>query len=122
MNCIKCTTQPINVNYQLDFLEGFNMLPDNYEFKTTFWSDFTIADKFGLSAIEDTYNRAFNEWKYNIVYITELSLVLNWKIWSWYNVDDDKAKLYDELWRKVDDWCGDNLEGEDADYYFEMTD
>lgn len=122
MSCIKCTTQLINVNYQLDFLEGFNMLPDNYEFKTTFWSDFTIADKFGLSAIEDTYNRAFNEWKDNIVYITELSLVLNWKIWSWYNVDDDKAKLYDELWRKVDDWCGDNLEGEDAEYYFEMTD
>lgn len=122
MSCIKCITQLINVNYQLDFLEGFNMLPDNYEFKTTFWSDFTIADKFGLSAIEDTYNRAFNEWKDNIVYITELSLVLNWKIWSWYNVDDDKAKLYDELWRKVDDWCGDNLEGEDAEYYFEMTD
>lgn len=122
MSCIKCITQLINVNYQLDYLEGFNMLPDNYEFKTTFWSDFTIADKFGLSAIEDTYNRAFNEWKDNIVYITELSLVLNWKIWSWYNVDDDKAKLYDELWRKVDDWCGDNLEGEDAEYYFEMTD
>lgn len=98
------------------------MLPDNFEFQTTFWQDFTIADKFGLYAIEDTYNRAFKEWKDNLVYITELSLVLNWKIWSWHNEDDAKAELYDRLWREVDTWCKDNLEGEDADYYFEMTD
>lgn len=28
--------------------------------KTTFWLDFSIADKFGLNAIKDTYNRAMN--------------------------------------------------------------
>ena len=35
------------------------------EFKTTFKNDFTIADKFGASAVKDTFNRAFNEWKNN---------------------------------------------------------
>lgn len=33
------------------------------EVQTTFWEDFSIADHFGLNAIQDTYNRAFAEWK-----------------------------------------------------------
>ena len=35
----------------------------SYEFKTTFWMDFTIADKFGIEAVKDTFKRAFSEWK-----------------------------------------------------------
>lgn len=30
---------------------------------TTFWQDFSIADTYGLQAIQDTFNRAFDEWK-----------------------------------------------------------
>ena len=29
-----------------------------YEPKTTFWSDFSIADVFGVDSVKDTYNRA----------------------------------------------------------------
>ena len=36
-----------------------------YEPKTTFWEDFSIADRFGLDAVKDTYIRAFKEWKNN---------------------------------------------------------
>lgn len=32
-----------------------------YEPKTTFFSDFTIADAFGAKAVQDTFNRAFAE-------------------------------------------------------------
>ena len=32
---------------------------------TTFFEDFSIADNFGVDAIKDTYNRAFNEWKHD---------------------------------------------------------
>ena len=56
--------------------------PNGYKFVSTFPSDFTIADKFGESAIRDTFNRAFNEWKSNYVYLTELVISLNWKIWE----------------------------------------
>ena len=35
------------------------MSENGYTVQTTFWEDFTIADLFGLSAIRDTYNRAF---------------------------------------------------------------
>lgn len=93
-----------------------------YTPKTTFWDDFSIADKFGISAIKDTYKRAFEEWKNNIVYLTELVMVLNHKIWYWYEKNDDIAKVYDELWREADEWCGENLDGEDADYYYTTTD
>ena len=57
------------------------MLENGYELQTTFWNDFSIADRFGLSAIQDTFNRAFKEWKENYKYLTELVLVLNHKIW-----------------------------------------
>lgn len=32
---------------------------------TTFWQDFSIADRYGLQAIQDTFNRAFDAWKDN---------------------------------------------------------
>ena len=41
-----------------EFMKG-----NGYEVKTTFWEDFSIAERFGLSAIQDTFNRAFKEWK-----------------------------------------------------------
>lgn len=54
---------------------------NGYKFKTTFWNDFTIADKYGLEAVQDTFNRAFAEWRNNVIYLTEFVLVLNWKIY-----------------------------------------
>lgn len=55
-----------------------------YKPRTTFWQDFSIADAFGGDAVTDTFHRAFNEWKDNCVYITELVMVLNHKIAQWY--------------------------------------
>ena len=93
------------------------------EWKTTFWSDFSIADRFGVNAIKDTYRRAFEEWKTNAVYVTELVIVLNHKIWQHYEAGNEKyAKLYDTLWRKADNWCVENLKGEDLSYFYETTD
>lgn len=34
-----------------------------YNLMTTFWEDFSIADKYGVSGVKDTYRRAFSEWK-----------------------------------------------------------
>lgn len=44
------------------------MRENGYELQTTFWEDFSIADRFGLSAIQDTFKRAFEEWKNNYKY------------------------------------------------------
>lgn len=94
-----------------------------YEYKTTFWNDFTIADKFGLNAIQDTFNRAFNEWKTDYVYLTDLVMVLNHKLWEHYEAgNNDFAVLYDKLWKEADEYACKNLKDEEAEYYFRVTD
>jgi len=95
----------------------------NGNFTTTFPTDFTIADHFGLDAIRDTFKRAFENWKNDYKYLTELVIVLNWKIWEHYENGNEKyAELYNELWEKADEFACENLTGDEADYFFEMTD
>lgn len=106
-----------------------------YKPKTTFWEDFNVADAFGAAAIQDTYNRAFEEWKTDREFITELAMVLNHRIWMWYDenlaalkmqVLDERAdtysKLYNKLWCELDNWCMNNLKGDDLTYYLQTTD
>lgn len=96
---------------------------NGYEMKTTFWQDFHIADHFGERAIRDTFKRAFEEWKSNVEYLTELVMVLNWKLWQHYDRGNERfAKVYDELWRKADHYAVKNLKGKDLTYFLEVTD
>lgn len=90
--------------------------------KTTFWNDFSMAELFGLDDISDTFNRALEEWKSNIVYLTELVMVLNWKIWYWYENYDEYAELYQELWEKADEWALNNLKDDDLSYFLRTVD
>lgn len=95
----------------------------------TFYSDFTIADHFGLMAIQDTYNRSFKAYKDNIEYLTALAMALNQKIFAWYRVDDDKTKLYNKLWRETEMFILDedkdgfkNFTREEVRYYLKVAD
>lgn len=94
---------------------------------TTFWMDFSIADNYGLQAIQGTFNRAFDAWKGDYKYLTELVLVLNHKIFHHYvekgtEEQNEVASLYNELWRKTNDYALDNLQGEQATYFYHLTD
>lgn len=92
-----------------------------YTPKTTFWQDFSIADHFGCSAIQDTYNRAFNEWKSDYIYLTELAMVLNHKSWE-HQDDANKCELYADLFYKTQDYAFDNLKDDELSYYLSTTD
>ena len=88
----------VNVPRQMASMTG-------YEFITSFWDDFVIAERMGcgvqdghlvptdvetgVKAIEDTFDRAFREWKSNYKYLTELVMVLNWKIWRFNGIIED---------------------------------
>jgi len=98
------------------------MAENGYEVKTTFWNDFSIADKFGAKAVIDTYNRAFKEWKENHIYLTELVLVLNHKIWQFHQTNEPLAKVYNELWGKTDNYGCENLKGEELNYFYNTLD
>ena len=95
---------------------------DEREFKTTFFEDFTIADNFWEKAIKDTYKRCFAEWKNNVKYFTEFVVALNWKIWQRYEKDESIARVYNDLWQEADEYACENFKGEDANYYFRLTD
>lgn len=93
-----------------------------YTPQTTFWMDFSIADRFGVSAIKDTFERAFNEWKNNHIYLTELVMVLNHKIWQHNENNAVLAELYNNLWEQADGYATTYLEGEELSYFYRITD
>ena len=97
-------------------------LPNGYEMKSTFYEDFSIADRFGIDAIKDTYKRAFDEWKDDYVYLTELVITMNWKIWEWYGKNEQYAKLYNDLWEKTDAYACENLKGDELSFFYQTTD
>lgn len=103
-------------------MKGINMNFNGYETITTFWEDFSIADFFGTSAVKDTYNLAFNEWKDNYKFLTELVMVLNWKIWQHYQTNEPLAIVYNDLWMAADEYACDNLEGDELMYFYRTTD
>ena len=92
-----------------------------YKPKTTFYTDFSIADLCGVRAIKDTYNRALI-WKNDYEYLTELVMVLNWKIWEHYEKNSEYARLYNELWEELDLYATEHLKGEELAYFYRTTD
>ena len=98
------------------------ILENGYETKTTFWLDFTIAEKFGANAIKDTFERSFRDWKNNYIYMTELCCVMSWKACGWYKKNDEYVNLYSEYYHKVDGYCFDHLKGDELNYFIRWTD
>ena len=99
------------------------MIINGYETKTTFWDDFMIADVFGISAVKDTYKRAFREWKTNYIYLTELVLVLNWKCWYHFEHNDTElSRVYSRLFYEAREYALTHLKGEEFEYFFKTTD
>ena len=90
---------------------------------TSFYRDFSIADKFGKSAILYTYKGIEKNLKsLHYTYITELTMVLNWKIWQHYEKDDSIARLYNDLWQKMCMYVEENFNEDELKYYYRTTD
>lgn len=88
---------------------------EEYDYKG-FMNDFRIADIFGIKAIKETFSRCHNEWQNNVDYYGSLILTLNHLIWFHYdNGNMEVAKVYDELWRKADDFAMNHFTGEELD-------
>lgn len=97
-----------------------------YQPKTTFWQDFSIADNFGPKEVQDTFNRAFKEWKDDMVYATELAMVLNWKQFQFakdgWIAEGEMCNLYIKLWKKMDAYICSHWKGDKLNYYYRETD
>lgn len=93
-----------------------------YKPLTTFYTDFSIAEKYGEIAIKDTYDTLKKYWCKDYKYLTELVMVLNWKIWEHYESNDKLARLYNDLWEELDNYAIENLQGEELVYFYRTTD
>lgn len=94
-----------------------------YKPLTTFWQDFGIAERFGESAMLDTYNKCFDYAKDDYKILTELVIMLNWKMWE----QDDKenptlGNIYCKLWEKADNYALENLKDEELQYFVRTID
>ena len=58
----------------------------------------------------------------NIEYMTELVMVLNWKIWENHSGKYMLSEIYEELWRKAEEWVLDHFDGDDLQYFLRTTD
>lgn len=89
---------------------------------TSSHADLTIAERFSLGAIKQTYRAYMRDWRENVVFMTEFCTALNHKI---YEVALDHkhnplADLYVELFEKVRNYCENTFTGEELRYL--MTD
>lgn len=102
-----------------------SQIPTEDRESTTFCQDFLIAERFGIAAIKDTYNRAFNGWKNCYKYLTELCMVLNHLLaihFTREGEDDPRTNLYNELWQKTYDWGRANLKGDELQFFEAVLD
>ena len=101
-------------------------LREDYERKTTFTSDFSIAEWCGgRAAVIDTLQRALKGWKSSIEYFGELLIAVNMKSWEHAaRGNAEWAALYSELYYFVKDLYFDWFEGNDdaIDYYYDYID
>lgn len=105
---------PTVKNWNIEQMTGYKPL-------TTLYTDFGLAEPF-KGGVQDTYKRMFNEYKDNYKYLTELVMVLNWKIWEHYETNEPLAQLYNSLWEKADAYAMAHLKGEELSYFFRTTD
>lgn len=93
-----------------------------YKQITTFYMDFGIAEPFGKKAILDTYKNGLEYAKTDYKVLTELVMVLNWKIWEHYQTNEPLARIYNDLWKKADEFAMGYLKGDELSYFFRTTD
>ena len=102
-----------------------SQVPASERESTTFCRVFMMAEVYGVAAIRDTFNRAFAGWKHHYKYLTELAMTLNHRLFYWHEAageNDERTKLYNELWQRADDWGYNNLKGDELSFFLRVLD
>lgn len=106
---------------------------EDYERKTTFTSDFSMAEWCvpleGMKAISQTLNNALTNWRDDVEFFAELLLVINLKSWEHISrKNNNYSRMYALLFYEVKDlyfdWFdkGHKKHEEAMQYYFDYVD
>ena len=88
-----------------------------------FFADLSIAECYGAKGVKDTYRQVMRSWGKNLDFMCEWVVCLNQKIWQHHDTNNYiLAKVYDELWRKADDYCRNHFKGEELSKYYAYID
>ena len=90
--------------------------------KTTLFADLSIAECYGAPAVKETYNRVMEDWGDNLEFMCEWAVALNQKIWQHYDNNQTLARVYDELWRKADEYCCKHFKDDELSAYYSYID
>ena len=108
-------------------------LREDYERKTTYTSDFSIAEWCvpveGMSAIASTLRGALTNWRDDVEFFAEIIIVLNMKSWEHAARQNNQyGKMYSDLYYMVRelyfDWFDDENKQHDKamQYYYDYVD
>jgi len=95
---------------------------------TTFWEDFSIAERVSVKSVLETYREARKSCdSLGYKYLTELVMALNWKMWEYGDAESPDfdmllGQTYTKLWREADAYACSTLKGEEAQYFYQTTD
>ena len=102
------------------FLEQFT----DWRPTTLYWQRFSIAERYGKEELLRVYHEIFNESKNDYKLITELVMILNHKSWEHCEnlMNSDFCSLYANLFREVRNYAEATLEGDELQYFLDVTD
>ena len=95
---------------------------------TLYWADFSVAEKFGVKALKDTWAKVGDIKELDPAVLTELIVVLNHKLWQCHDLgqmETEKYKLYEKWYNKAMDHAVSTNNGwTDAqrEHFFYVTD
>ena len=94
-----------------------------YERKTTFFSDLSIAEWYGIKEVEDTISRVVKNWFDNVEMFTEFVMCVNHKSWEHYQRENfELSKFYSEKFYELQNMVYENWDSEAQQYYYQITD
>lgn len=105
-----------------------NVEDNGYTRISTFYSDLSIAERYGINAIKITFDNVVEQWKNDYKMFTEFIMSLNLKAWQ-FSTDTsinkanmEYSELYSELFYKAQDIAYEVFSDEGKSYLFRMTD
>lgn len=91
--------------------------------ETSFWAEFSVLERFGEHSLKNAFERCFAECKEDYRKLTELTAVLNHKMWDRYESGDEKtSRVYNELWGRADRWGKNRLKGDALEHFCMVLD
>ena len=93
-----------------------------YTRKSTFFSDLSIAEWYGVKEVKDTIRRVVKNWFDDTEMFTEFVMCVNHKAWEHHQRQNSElSQLYSEKFYELQDMVYEKWDEEAQSYYYKIT-